>query len=104
MIFPLWLRSVSVLWVLMFEELNYESWAVIGALLPKQSGPGRSRADDRSTLNAILYVLTTGCRWDDLQKTQYDHCYTTAWRRLRSWEEQGVLKSVLERTGTRRVS
>ena len=80
----------------MFEELDDESWKAIGALLPRQSGPGRPRADDRSTLNAILYVLTTGCRWDDLQKTQYDHCYTTAWRRLRSWEEQDVLKSVLD--------
>jgi transposase len=80
----------------MFEELDDDSWDAIDALLPGQKGRGRPRADDRSTLNAILYVLTTGCRWDDLQSTQYDHSYTTAWRRLKRWEEQGVLKSVLD--------
>ena len=80
----------------MFEELDDDSWGAIGALLPEQEGRGRPRADDRSTLNAILYVLTTGCRWDDLQKTQYDHCCTTAWRRLKRREAQGVLKGVLD--------
>lgn len=80
----------------MFKELGDDSWAVIEAIIPKQRGRGRPRADDRSTLNAILYVLKTGCRWDDLQDAQYDHCYTTAWRRLRRWEEQGVLKRVLD--------
>ena len=80
----------------MFKELGEDSWDAVGALIPKQTGRGRPRADDRSTLNAILFVLTTGCRWDDLQKTQYGHCYTTAWRRLRRWEEQGVLKRILD--------
>jgi transposase len=80
----------------MFEELDDDSWEAIDAFLPEQKGRGRPRADDRSTLNAILYVLTTGCRWDDLQRTQYDHSYTTAWRRLRRWEEQGVLKAILD--------
>lgn len=41
------------------------------------------------------HTTTTGCRRDDLQDTQYDHCYTTAWRRLRRWEE-GVLKTILD--------
>ena len=80
----------------MFKELDDDSWDAIGALLPEQTGRGRPRAGDRSTLNAILYVLVTGCRWDDLQSTQYDHYYTTAWRRLKRWEEQGVLKRILD--------
>jgi transposase len=80
----------------MFQELDDESWESIDVLLRRQIGRGRPRADDRSTLNAILYVLTTGCRWDDLQSTQYDHCYTTAWRRLKRWEEEGTLKRILD--------
>ena len=27
---------------------------------------GRPRADDREVVNGILYVLHTGCRWEDL--------------------------------------
>ena len=79
-----------------FRELSDDAWSVIEALLPKQKGRGRPRSDDRATINAILYVLTTGCRWDDLSKTQYGHWYTTAWRRLKRWEEQGVWKRILD--------
>ena len=79
-----------------FRELSDDAWSIIEALLPKQKGRGRPRSDDRATINAILYVLTTGCRWDDLSKTQYGHWYTTAWRRLKRWEEQGVWKRILD--------
>ena len=65
-------------------------------MIPRQTGRGRPRAKDRTTINAILYVLTTGCRWDDLQRTQYRHCYTTAWRRLKMWEEQGLWKRIMD--------
>jgi len=65
-------------------------------LIPRQTGRGRPRAKDRTTINAILYVLTTGCRWDYLQRTQYRHCYTTAWRRLKMWEEQGLWKRIMD--------
>ena len=79
-----------------FRELSDDAWSIIESLLPKQKGRGRPRSDDRATINAILYVLTTGCRWDDLSKTQYGHWYTTAWRRLKRWEEQGVWKRILD--------
>ena len=79
-----------------FRELSDDAWSVIEALLPKQKGRGRPRSDDRATINAILYVLITGCRWDDLSKTQYSHWYTTAWRRLKWWEEQGIWKRILD--------
>ncbi|MDH2901996.1 MAG: hypothetical protein PXY39_13590 [archaeon] len=31
---------------------------------------GMPRADDRTTLNGALYILSMGCRWDDLSNTQ----------------------------------
>ncbi len=77
-------------------ELTDRQWQTIQPLIPKQTGPGKPRADDRETLNAILYVMSTGCRWDDLSKTQYAHSYTTAWRRLKRWEELGVWKRMLD--------
>lgn len=50
---------------------------------------GRPRRDDRRTLEAILYVLTTGSRWNDLPR-ELGH-YSTAWRRLAQWGKDGTL-------------
>lgn len=49
---------------------------------------GRKRADDRATINGILFILRSGGRWQDIPA-----CYpspATCWRRLRRWEEEGV--------------
>lgn len=78
------------------RELTDQQWEVIQPIIPRQTGRGKPRADDRATLNAILYVLSTGCRWEDLRKTQYSHHYTTAWRRLKRWEEDGIWKRILD--------
>ena len=53
---------------------------------------GRPRTDDRQTLNAILFVLRSGWRWEDLPKELGSP--TTAWRRLKSWEEAGVWENI----------
>lgn len=53
---------------------------------------GRPRADDRRTLDAILFVLRTGCRWCDLP--QELGSASTAWRRLKAWEESGVWEHI----------
>ncbi len=41
-------------------ELTDAQWERIAPLLPPAKGIGRRRADDRPTLNGILYVLRTG--------------------------------------------
>ena len=71
-----------------FEELTEKEWELIEPLLPPPTTTGRPRADDRKTTNAILYVLTTECKWMDLPR-EYGSC-STAWRRLKRWEEEGV--------------
>ena len=78
------------------RDLTDQQWEAIQPIIPKQTGRGKPRADDRATFNAILYVLSTGCRWEDLQKTQYSHHYTTAWRRLKRWEENGIWRRILD--------
>jgi transposase len=45
------------------SDLTDEEWAFVEPHLP----PGR-RVDRREILNAILYVLTTGCQWRQLPK------------------------------------
>ena len=66
--------------------------AVIGPLLPPPAKTGRPRADDRKTVDGILHVLRSGCRWQDLPR-RYG-APTTVWRRLKTWGEQGVWERV----------
>lgn len=61
--------------------------------LPKPASTGRPRADDRTTINGILYVLTTGCRWAELPKRYGDD--STTHRRLMYWQETGVWNRVV---------
>src|SRR5437588_7862790 len=73
-------------------RLTDEQWALIEPHLPAPKRTGRPRAADRSTLEGILYILRTGCRWCDVPR-EYGSA-TTLWRRLRQWEEQGVWERI----------
>ncbi len=77
-----------------FEEIDDVKWSRIEPLLPPGAKEGRPRADDRSTVNAVLFVLITGCRWMDVPKKYGDD--STANRRLRRWEKLGVWKSLMD--------
>ena len=80
--------------MLKFEGISDELWEFIRSLLPPSAKEGRPRADDRRTINAILYVLKTGCPWNDLPKEYGDD--VTAWRRLKGWEDQDVWKRIMD--------
>ena len=46
-------------------DLTDAQWEILQALLPPPPGGGRPRKTDmREALNAIFYVLRTGCAWD----------------------------------------
>jgi len=77
-----------------FSVMSDELWGFIEPLLPPHAKEGKPRADDRQTINAILYVLKTGIPWNDLPKEYGDD--VTAWRRLRTWEELGVWKRIMD--------
>jgi len=77
-----------------FEELDDDRWAIIEPLLPPRAKEGRPRAEDRSIVNGILFVLVTGCRWVDIPKKYGDD--STANRRLRRWEEMGIWKRIMD--------
>jgi len=76
-----------------FAELSDEQWEFIKPHIPPQPIVGRKRADDRKTINGILYVLNTGCRWHDMPR-RYGS-YQTAWRRLKRWSREGVWNKIL---------
>lgn len=71
------------------SDLTDAEWEFIRYFLPPQKRYGRRRADDRATLNGILYALSTGCRWRDLPPERYGNGIT-CWRRLRVWQQDGV--------------
>jgi transposase len=48
------------------SDLNDDQWNRIKRLLPKPASTGRPRENDREIINGILYVLWTGCRWEDM--------------------------------------
>src|SRR5262245_58079766 len=46
------------------SDLTEEQWQLIRPLLPKPAGRGRPRSVDlRAVVNAILYILVSGCQW-----------------------------------------
>ena len=51
-----------------FRELNEDQWTLIQELMgwspPKERG--KPRTNFKRVWNAILYILTQGCRWEDL--------------------------------------
>ena len=69
-------------------SLNKTQWSKIQPHLSGRAATGRPPADDKRTLEAILFVLTTGCRWRDLP-SEYGS-YVTAWRRHRRWTQDGT--------------
>jgi transposase len=76
----------------MGEVLRDDQWALIGPLLPAPKRRGRRRADDRRTLNGILWVLRSGARWKDLPPKYGSR--STCHRRLQEWQEQGVWERI----------
>jgi transposase len=76
-----------------FAELSDEQWELIKPHIPPQPIVGRKRADDRKTINGILYVLNTGCRWHDMPRLY--GAYQTAWRRLKRWSKEDVWNRIL---------
>lgn len=76
----------------MAGELTEAQWKLITPLLPPPKGRGRHRADDRRTVNGILWVLRTGARWQDLPRECGSD--TTCHRRLQDWQREGIWERI----------
>lgn len=75
------------------EALTDDQWERIAPLLPaKRQGRGRPRADDRTTVNGVVWVLRSGARWKDMPQEYGSPA--TCHRRLRQWEKQGVWERI----------
>lgn len=77
-----------------FTELTDGQWNYLCPFLPPQPRVESKRADDGRTINGILFVLTTWCRWRDVLRRY--RAPVTAWRRLRRRSEEGVWDTIVE--------
>ena len=70
-----------------------ELWEHIEPLLPPRKphplGCHRPRVDDRKAMDAIFFVLRTGCQWNALNETKICSS-SSAHRRFQEWTEAGV--------------
>ena len=48
------------------SDLTDQQWQLIRPLLPKRAKHGRPPIDRREILDAVLYVVRTGCQWRQL--------------------------------------
>jgi len=76
-------------------ELTDAQWRRIEDLLPgKASDPGRTGADNRLFVNAVLWVLRSGAHWHDLPE-RYGK-YKTVHKRFGRWADAGVWEKIFK--------
>ena len=74
------------------SDLTDKEWVILAPLIPGPKRGGRPRTTDiREVLNAIFYVLKTGCQWDHLPhdfppKGTVYHYFNT-WRKEGTWQQ-----------------
>jgi transposase len=66
------------------SDLTDAEWALVEPAIPPAKHGGRRReVNVREVLNAVFYVLSTGCQWNalpkDLPPKSTAHCYFMLW-------------------------
>ena len=74
------------------SDLTDKEWKLIEPHIPAAKRGGRPRkANMREVLNAIFYVLKTGCQWDllphDFPAKGTVYHYFNTWRKVGAWEQ-----------------
>jgi hypothetical protein len=83
-------------------HVSDEAWEAVQPILEKYDPPrrlGRKRIDQRRALDAIVYRIRSGCRWNHLPKEYPDD--SSVHRTYQRWQRLGVLDRVLERLDER---
>lgn len=74
------------------DDLTDEEWKFIKDLVPKGKTGGRPPTDRRRVLNAMFYILRSGCSWRLLPK-DYPK-WQTVYGLFRKWKRRGVIKNI----------
>lgn len=77
------------------SDLTDAEWAVIAPLLPPAKPGGRRRSVDlRAVVEALVYLLETGCQWRHLPKDFPPK--STVWDYFDLWSYDGTLARIHE--------
>jgi transposase len=75
------------------SDLNDAEWALVSPLIAPAKRGGRPRTVDvREVLNAIFYVLSTGCQWSALPSDLPPR--STVWSYLDLWDWDGTIRRI----------
>lgn len=75
------------------SDLTDEEWALIGPLIPPAKRGGNKRTvDERSVVNGVMYILSTGCQWAQLPKDLPPR--STVHDYFKRWEHDGTLTRI----------
>jgi putative transposase len=77
-------------------------WRKLKKSLPKRKRKrstkgGRPRASDRAVINAIWYVLWTGCQWKALHRDWFGVSSSVVHERFQRWRQMGVFEKLMKR-------
>ena len=75
------------------SDLSDAQWKRIRRLLPKTKKRGRPRGNEREVINGILYILYTGCHWEDMPH-DIEASYQTCNRRLLEYQRRRIWQKV----------
>jgi len=74
-------------------ELTDDQWIKIENLLPgKKEDPGRTAENNRTFVNAVLWILRSGARWSDLPE-RYGK-YKSVHKRFSRWAQRGIWEKI----------
>jgi putative transposase len=75
------------------SDLSDAEWKIIRPLLPEPKSGGRPRTTDlRAIVNAIFYVLRSGCAWRMLPHDFPP--YSTVYMYFKQWRVEGIWEKI----------
>jgi transposase len=78
------------------SDISDAQWRLMEPLLPPAPRGGRPRKTEmRAVVNAIFYLLRTGCQWEYLPKDFPPK--STVWRYYKDWRDNGTLEAIHDR-------
>lgn len=72
--------------------LNQAQYDFLAVHLPEPVSKTKRVIPNSELLGGIVFVLRTGCRWEDVPASACTHHYSSYWRRFNFWRKRGALK------------
>lgn len=77
------------------SDLTDDEWGIIAQFIPPALPGGRPRqADDRDLIDAILYLVRTGCQWRQMPADFPP--WQTVYRYFVTWQQEGIIELIQE--------